>query len=143
MFAIAAIGGILGALAAPVSQTRLSLKTLVIIMGWLAATAFAAFAWIDNLLIAGALVGGIFFVSAPANATLLAAQVQQTPAHLQGRVMAASYLVAGLAAPLGPPISGILLDASGRAPTFASIAAMTAVITVAIHLNRAMVKPPH
>ena len=142
MFAIAAIGGILGAVAAPVIQPQLSLKTLVIIMGWMAATAFAAFTSIDNPLIAGVLVGGIFFISAPANATLLAAQIQQTPAHLQGRVMAASYLIAGLAAPLGPPISGVLLDTGGQALTFAALAALTAIVTVAIHLNRAISKPP-
>ncbi len=142
MFAIAAIAGILGALTAPLMQTRLSLKTLVIIMGWMAAAAFAGFTWIDNPMIAGAL-GGIFLFSAPANASLLAAQIQQTPTHLQGRVMAASYLIAGLAAPLGPPISGILLDTGGQAPTFAAVAALTAIITVAIHLNRAMAKPPH
>ena len=111
-------------------------------MGWMAATAFAAFTSIDNPLIAGVLVGGIFFISAPANATLLAAQIQQTPAHLQGRVMAASYLIAGLAAPLGPPISGILLDTGGQALTFAALAALTAIVTVAIHLNRAISKPP-
>ena len=58
---------------------------------------FGALAWIDQPLLAGLLLGTIFWTSAPANAVLLAAQIRRTPARLQGRVMAASYLVAGLA----------------------------------------------
>jgi MFS family permease len=142
LFATAAVGGILGSVAAPAIQRRLSLKASVLIMGWLAAIAFASFSWIDNSLIVGALLGGIYFFSAPANASLLAAQIQRTPPHLQGRVIAASFLIAGLAAPLGPPIGGLLLDTSGATFTFISIAALTSIITIAIHLNRAITDPP-
>jgi len=113
LFAIGAIGGILGALAAPHLQPRLQLRTQVIIMGWTAAAVFASLAWVDQPLVAGALLGCIFFTSAPANAMLLSAQVARAPTHLQGRVIAASYLIAGLVAPLGPPLSGLLLDTTG------------------------------
>jgi MFS family permease len=142
LFAVAAVGGILGAIAAPVLQSRLQISTVVVLMGWGAAAVFATFAWIDQPLLAGALLGCIFFLSAPANAMLLAAQITRTPSHLQGRVMAASYLIAGLAAPLGPPISGALLDATGRSATFLAIAAVTGIITITVHLSRPMRAQP-
>lgn len=89
-------------------------------------------------LMAGGLLGCIHFFGAPANGALLAAQIHRTPAHLQGRVMAASFLIAGLAAPLGPPVSGFLLDHTSAPTTFASLAATAAVITIAVHTNKAM-----
>ena len=142
LFAVAAVGGILGAVAAPALQARLRLNSTISIMGWTAAAAFVAFAAIDSPLLAGALLGCVYFTAAPANATLLATQISRTPAHLQGRVMAASYLVAGLVAPLGPPLGGALLDGTGPLPTFLAIAALTVAITVAVHLSKALRTPP-
>lgn len=142
LFAIGAVGGILGALAAPHLQPRLQLRTLVIIMGWTAAAVFASLAWVDHPVVAGALLACIFFTSAPANAILMSSQVTRTPTHLQGRVIAASYLIAGLIAPLGPPLSGLLLDTTGPVHTFLTIAATTGVITIGVHLTRSMRNHP-
>ncbi len=72
-------------------------------------------------MLAGALLGCTYFTATPANAVLMAAQMNRTPAPRQGRVMAASLLIAGLAAPLGPPSSGILLDAAGPTTTFRTL----------------------
>ena len=105
-------------------------------MGWMAVVVFAALSWVDQPLVASALIGCIYVTSAPANALLLAAQVDLTPGPLQGRVMAASHLISGIVAPLGPPLGGLLLDAYGPAPTFAAVAALTAIITVGVHLSR-------
>lgn len=142
VFGVAAAGGILGALATPALQARWPLKTLVVVMGWTAAAAFAAWAWLDRPLLAGILLGCLYFTAAPANAVLLAAQITRTPASLQGRVMSASYLVAGLAAPLGPPIGGLALDYTSPGLTFTGIATLTALVTVAVHLNRPMGTTP-
>ena len=134
-FAVAAVGGLVGAVIAPRMQARLGMRS-VVVMGWTATVVFAALSWIEQPLLAGFLIGCIYVTSAPANALLLAAQVDRTPGPLQGRVMAASFLIAGIAAPLGPPLSGLLLDATGPAPTFAGVAVLTAAITVAVHLSR-------
>lgn len=138
MFGVAAVGGILGALAAPALQKRLQLKTMVLIMGWTAAAVFATLAAGPQPVVAGALIGCIYFTSAPANAVLLAAQMHRTPTHLQGRVIAAAFLISGLVAPLGTPSGGVLLDTTGPTTTFSVLAGATAVITVAVHLNKAM-----
>jgi hypothetical protein len=138
IFAAAAGGGILGAVSAPTLQARLAPHTLIVILGWVATAVFASLACISQPLVAGALLGCIFFTAAPANAMLSAVQINRTPRHLQGRVIAAAFLVSGLAAPLGPPTTGILLDTAGLTPTFLSVAALTAIITIAVHLNRPM-----
>jgi len=111
-------------------------------MGWTSAAVFASLAWVDQPVVAGALLGCIFFTSAPANAMLMSAQVARTPTHLQGRVIAASYLIAGLIAPLGPPLSGLLLDTTGPVNTFFTIAATTGAITIGVHLTRSMRNRP-
>lgn len=138
MFAIAAVGGILGAIVAPALQDRLPLRAMVLIMGWTATTVFAILAAGPQPVIAGALIGCIYFTSAPANAVLLAAQIQRTPTHLQGRVIAAAFLISGLVAPFGAPAAGVLLDAAGPPITFVALAGATAVITIAVHLNKAV-----
>ena len=138
MFAVGAGGGILGAVAAPSLQSWLAPHTLMVILGWVATAVFASLGWISYPLVAGTLLGCIFFTAAPANAMLSAVQINRTPRHLQGRVMAAAFLVSGIAAPLGPPTTGILLDTAGPVPTFLGVAALTAIITIAVHLSQPM-----
>ncbi len=64
MFAVAAVGGILGAIAAPALQSRLQLKTIILIMGWTATAVFATLTVDPSPVIAGALIGCIYFTSA-------------------------------------------------------------------------------
>jgi hypothetical protein len=106
-----------------------------------AAVVFALLAELHQPLIVGLLLGSIFFLSAPANAVLLAAQVSCTPLPLQGRAMSASYLIAGLVAPLGPPLAGAALDHTGPTATFLGIAVLTALISTAVHLRRSTLTP--
>lgn len=105
-------------------------------MGAVAALVFALLAELHQQLVVGLLLGSIFFLSAPANAVLLAAQVTCTPLALQGSAMSASYLIAGLVAPLGPPLAGAALDHTGPTTTFLGIATATALVSIAVHLRR-------
>jgi predicted MFS family arabinose efflux permease len=109
---------------------------LVIGMGWVSAGCLAGLAWLDQPLIVGGVLGVVYFVAAPANALLLATQIIQTPTHLQGRVVAAALLIAGIAAPLGAPAAGLLIDQIGRSGTFFTASAAIAAITIAMHLSR-------
>lgn len=137
LFGIAGCGGLGGAFATTWLQRRISLPVLVTTMGAVAAVVFAVLAGLHQPLVIGLLLGSIFFLSAPANAMLLTAQVSCTPLALQGRAMSASYLIAGLVAPLGPPLAGIALDHTGPTATFLAIATVTALISTAVHLRRA------
>jgi len=142
LFGVAGCGGIAGALAAGRLQRRLPLHVLLVSMGGVAAVVFALLAQQRQPLVVGLLLGSIFFLSAPANAVLLAAQAACTPLALQGRAMSASFLIAGLVAPLGPPLAGVALDHAGPTSTFLGIAGLTALISTAVHARRSTLVPP-
>ncbi len=133
--AMAALGGILGAWAAPFLSRRLSPATLLYAFGWACCAALMTLGQIQNIYVIGLLLAVMFFLATPANATLFAVQIDTTPPELQGRVVSAALLAAGIAAPIGPPLAGLLLDNTGQAPTFFLFAALVAVLTIVMHLS--------
>lgn len=128
--ALAGVGGLLGAWAAPRVQRRLPLVALVRTFGWTSTACLALMAVLPHVYAAGVLLGVVYFFATPANAMLVAAQMNVTPPHLQGRVISAAMLVAGCAAPLGPLAGGALFEWAGRPATFAVLAACAAATTV-------------
>jgi hypothetical protein len=114
--AIAGVGGLLGAWATPWVQRRISLAALVRVFGWTTAACLAVMAVLPHVYVAGALLAVVYFLTTPANAMLVAAQMNVTPPYLQGRVVSAAMLVAGCAAPLGPLVGGTLFEWAGRRP---------------------------
>jgi MFS family permease len=133
-----ALGGIMGAWAAPFLNRRLSPAALLCLFGWTCCVALALLGQVQNPYLVGALLAAMLFAATPANATLFAAQIAITPPDMQGRVVSAAMLAAGIAAPIGPPLAGFLLDSAGRAPTFLLFAAMAAALTVLMHLGSPM-----
>jgi predicted MFS family arabinose efflux permease len=139
-----AIGGILGAWAAPVMNKRLSPAASVYLFGWTCCIALVLLGRVHNTYVVGTLLAVMFFVATPANATLFAAQIHITPPELHGRVVSAAMLAASIAAPVGPPVAGLLLDHTGQAPTFVVLAALIAALTIVMHLSstvRTMQRP--
>lgn len=130
-----AVGGVLGVLAAPFLNKRLSPAALVYSFGWTCCFVLALLGQAHNTYVVGALLAVMFFVATPANATLFAAQIDITPPELQGRVVSAAMLAASIAGPAGPPLAGLLLDNAGQTPTFLLYAALTAALTIVMHLS--------
>lgn len=89
----------------------------------------------------GALLATMFFVATPANATRFAAQIHITRPELHGRVVSAAMLAAPIAAPIGPPRAGLLLDHTGQKPAFFVFAALTAAVTIVMHHDRSSAAP--
>jgi MFS family permease len=143
ILSMGAVGGILGAWAAPALNRRLSPAALVYLFGWTCTVAFVLLGQVHEIYLVGTLLALMFFVATPANATLFAAQIAVTPPDLQGRVVSAALLAAGIAAPIGPPLAGLLLDHTGQAPTFTLFATLTAVLTIVMHLSPAVRTMPH
>jgi MFS family permease len=137
-FSMGAIGGILGAWASAPIQRRLPPSALVYIFGWTATVALAALSQTHNTYAVGALLAVVFFTAIPANAMLFAVQIHITPPELQGRVISAAMLTAGVAAPLGPLLGGVLFDHSGQALTFLTCSTMVAVLTITMHFSTAI-----
>lgn len=83
--------------------------------------------------LAGQPLGGYLY--APANALLATAQIQITPPHLQGRVLSAVVMLAGIVAPLGPFVGALLLDEWGHTVTFLIFATLAGLLTVRMFLS--------
>jgi MFS family permease len=133
--AMGALGGILGAWSSPSLNRRFSPPALVYLFGWTCTIALVLLGQVHNTYYVGALLAAMFFVATPANATLFAAQIEITPPDMQGRVVSAAMLSAGIAGPVGPPLAGLMLDSIGRASTFLLFAALAAALTVVLHLS--------
>jgi MFS family permease len=143
-FSMGAVGGILGAWASAPIQRRLPPSALVYVFGWTATVTLAALSQTHNTYAVGALLAVVFFAATPANAMLFAVQIDITPPELQGRVISAAMLTAGIAAPLGPLLGGLLFEHSGQAPTFLAFSSMVAALTITMHFSTAIrtMRPP-
>ncbi|MFE3634315.1 MFS transporter [Streptomyces sp. NPDC059168] len=111
-----AVGGLLGALAAPVLQRRLRLPVLIRLLCWATAALMAVGALLAGTVLAAVPLAAAVFLGPTANAALFAHQAAVTPDHLQGRVVGGVLLAAGSAAALAPALAGVLLDRFGPVP---------------------------
>lgn len=136
VFAIGAAGGIAGATAAGRLQRRLRPSTLILCMSWTTVFGFGLLGLVLTPTAAALIFGVIFFASTPANAMLVAVQMHRTPPELQGRVISAALLLAGLSAPLGPIAAGQLLDRTGPTLTFVSFATLIACVAAWLQVDR-------
>ncbi|WP_249997869.1 MFS transporter [Actinoplanes sp. M2I2] len=135
---IVGAGGLLGALAAPALQRRLSFAVLIRGLCWAATLFLVLSAFLSGSVAAATPIALAIFVGPACNAALFGYQAAITPDHLQGRVLSVIFLFAmsaGTAAPLlagvfvtvwSPPV-GILLFAAAVA-----VSAVTASLAPAI-----------
>lgn len=140
MAAMLGVGGIAGALLAPVVGRRVSPYVSIAGAFW-ALTALTPLA----ILAAGNgyLLGALFFAMAllppAANTTIITEQLLLTPDELRGRLSSVTGLLAGVAGAAGPVLGGLLSELlSGRGAVLAcaaGIAAITAAVTLSPSLR--------
>ncbi|MFG3016453.1 MFS transporter [Streptomyces cinerochromogenes] len=123
-----ALGGLLGALAAPALQRRLRLPVLITLLCWTTAALMTAGALLAGTITAAVPLAAAVFLGPTANAALFAHQAAVTPDHLQGRVVAGVLLAAGSAAALAPALAGALL---ARRPPGPALLVFPALVTAA------------
>ncbi|MEV6835688.1 MFS transporter [Streptomyces sp. NPDC051133] len=141
--AIFALGGFLGALAAPALQRWLSLPALITLLCWATAALMAVSALLSATVLAAVPLAAAVFLGPTANAALFGHQAAITPDHLQGRVVSVLLLAAGSTAALAPALAGALLArwAPGTAmlvfPLLVTGAAVTATFSRGIRTTSA------
>jgi MFS family permease len=114
MNALAAVGGVIGALAASRLVPRLTARQALTATGLAWAALFATMSLTDSPYLLGALLL-LTIVVAPTSAVMVnTAVVVDTPDEMRSRVSSVTGLVASCANPLGPLLMGVLLDAIGR-----------------------------
>ncbi|MFG2633931.1 MFS transporter [Streptomyces sp. NPDC048362] len=106
---IFAVGGFLGAFAAPTLQRVLRLPVLLTLLCWTTAALMALSALLSPSILAAVPLAAAVFLGPTANAALFGHQAAVTPDHLQGRVVGLVLLAAGSAAALAPALAGAVL----------------------------------
>ncbi|MEU1905894.1 MFS transporter [Streptomyces hygroscopicus] len=117
MAAMLGVGGVLGALVAPVLHRRLGPYGAIVAVFW----ALAGLAPVTVLLDSGYLIGVLFALIAlfppAANTAIMTDQLLRTPDELRGRLTSTLVLACGAAGAAGPALGGSLAQAlpGGRA----------------------------
>lgn len=110
MAAMFGVGGILGALAAPYLQRRVTPYVSIVAVFW-ALTALTPVAiFISNAYLLGALFAGMAFLVPTADTTIDTYQLLLTPDEMRGRMTAVMGVLIGIAGVVGPVLGGVLMD---------------------------------
>ena len=142
MLAGAGVGGVLGSLAAPWLQRRVSGRLVVIGANWVWALLVAPVAFVGNPYALGALFAVMAFVGPAWNVVIGAYQLTLTPEPLLGRVASAELLVAYGAIPLGSLAAGFLLEWIGGTGTALAIAGFMLALAIAATVSPAVRAAP-
>jgi MFS family permease len=142
IFAMAGVGGVLGALLAPWLQRRLSMKVIVVVANWGWALLMPLIAITDNLYALGAVFGLMAFVGPVWNVAIDVYRLTITPDLLLGRAQSAVSLLAYGALPLGSLLGGYLLASLGVLPTGLVLAGCMLFLACAAALTPAIRSAP-
>ena len=133
---VVAVGGLLGALAAPSLHRRLPLPTLIRGICWAAAGFLAISALLTSSVAAAVPVAIAVFLGPASNAALFGHQAAITPDRMQGRVVSVVIVVATSVSAAAPLIAGVLIATLGSPAAVLLFAAAVAGSAIA-----AMVSP--
>ncbi|MBB4680482.1 MFS transporter [Crossiella cryophila] len=122
MFGLAAVGGVLGSLAAPALERRLSMKVVVVAANWAWGLLVPMVLLVPNPYVLGAVYALMCFVGPVWNVAISAYQIAVTPDHIQGRVLGAAGMIAFGAVPLGSLLGGFALEWIGARATVWALA---------------------
>ncbi len=141
IFALSAVGGLLGAAAAPALQRHV--KASQVKIGYHAVYALL----IPLLAVApplglGLLLALMLFGAPMLNSVFGAYRAALVPDRLQGRVESTAGLIAAGAAPLATLAAGLLLEGIGARPTVFVFAGISIVVALAAALSRSLRRAP-
>jgi hypothetical protein len=133
---VVAVGGLLGALAAPALHRRLALPVLIRGICWVAALLMSASALLTHSVAAAIPVALAVFLGPASNAALFGHQVAITPDRLQGRVVSVIIVVATSVSAAAPLLAGALITAWGGPASVLVFAATVGAAAVAATISR-------
>jgi hypothetical protein len=133
---VVAVGGLLGALAAPRLQRRLPLPVLIRGICWAAAGFMAISALLTSSVAAAVPVAIAVFLGPASNAALFGHQAAITPDRLQGRVVSVVIVVATSVSAAAPLIAGVLIAAWGSPAAVLVFAAAVGGSAIAATVSR-------
>jgi hypothetical protein len=133
---VVAVGGLLGALAAPALHRRLPLRVLIRGICWAAAGFMAISALLTASVAAAIPVAAAVFLGPASNAAIFGHQAAVTPDRLQGRVISVVIVVATSVAAAAPLLAGVMITTWGSPAAILVFAAAVAGAAVAATVSR-------
>ena len=142
MFALLAVGGILGSIASPFLLRRVSPGHMVLGSVWWWGIVVSLLTLTTNPFVLGAGAGAALFTAPALNGTVVGLRIRLTPHRLQGRVQAVDALLSFALRPFGFLLTGYLLDWLGGRETIAVIGAWALLAAALTTLSPALRHPP-
>jgi predicted MFS family arabinose efflux permease len=140
MMAIVGAGGVLGAVLAAPIRRRIATHVIVAGADWLLLASILLLLVAHNAFLIGLLVAAAELSTPVTNAVVAGARIAVAPDHLQGRIQAASTMLAMSLGWLGPLAVGSLFEHAGSGTTILVLAAWTLMLagtaTLAPSLHR-------
>ena len=133
---VVAVGGLLGALAAPALHRRLRLPVLIRGICWTATGFMAVSALCTASVLAAVPIAAAVFLGPASNAALFGHQAAITPDRLQGRVVSVVIVVATSVASAAPLLAGMMITLWGSATSVLVFAAAVSGAAVAATVSR-------
>ncbi|WHT21652.1 MFS transporter [Crossiella sp. CA-258035] len=110
MASLLGVGGLLGALAAPLLHRLISPAVSIIGVFWVLTLLTPLTIWIDSGYLMGLLFAGMAFTLPAANTTISTYQLLLTPDELRGRLGGVMGVATGVAGTAGPALGGVLME---------------------------------
>jgi MFS family permease len=139
---IMAVGGLAGALVAPMLQRSMPFPRLIRFICWAATGVLAAGSLFTSSLIAAIPLALAVFLGPACNAALFGYQAAITPDRLQGRVLSVIFMAAMSASAAAPVLAGLIVTHVGSPASMlffagsVSVAALTATFASGIRTMR-------
>ncbi|HEU0164350.1 MAG TPA: MFS transporter [Thermomicrobiales bacterium] len=124
------VGGLIGAIASPWLQSRISPRAVIAGSNWLCAIAIPLMALWPHPAPIAALAGAMALLGPMVNVVMGTARLRLTPDALLGRVTSASGVIAAGAIPFGSLIGGALLARFGGQHTILILAGLTVILAI-------------
>lgn len=138
IYAVAGIGGILGALVAGVLQKYVTLRQIMISAQWVWALLFPLYIVVPNTFFLGVLTAMTFLVGSIINVVQYSYRLTLIPDALQGRINSIFRLIAFAGPPLGSMITGMLLQTLDVVSTIMLFFTGLLIVALATTFNRSL-----
>lgn len=142
MLALAAGGGLIGALLAPALQRRLSPRAVLVGEAFVLAAALPLLAVVRSAPLLGLIVGAAELITPVTNSIIVGLRVALAPDELQGRVQAASTMISFSAGWAGPLSVGFLLQNTSATATVLALTGVALVLAFVAVTARSFRNPP-
>lgn len=126
VYTLGAVGGLLGAGAAPALVKRIPTGLLSVLAGTVAGLALIPIAFSDNVAVVGAWTAGALFCIPACNAAIGAYQMAVTPDRFQARMASAIGFGTSALLPFAPLVGGLALTLVGGETAMLVLAILTA-----------------